>query len=270
MTEPVNLGQGDLIIDEGASIDPTARFNISEYCYIGRGAKISAGCVIEGRDIRIGHELYMGEGAKIGGGSRFAPQSKLRVGHFLHMGEGAFINTARPVTIGDEVGLGMGTKVFTHGAYLSALEGFPVAFGPVTIGDNVWLPGAIVNPGVTIGNNVVVGVNSLVSKSLPSGCLAAGSPAKVIKEQAYPRHLSDEESEAFWFDFMRDYPDADAAKLIEVEQGAVKVGPTTFYPFLQDIEGPVTPAAERLRDHLRRYGIRFYCRPTGGYYESWK
>lgn len=252
-------------------IDPSARFNVSESLYIGEGSRIGAGCEIKGRDIRIGNELYMGAGAKIGGGSCFERQSSLRAGHFLHMGEDSFINTARPVTIGNEVGLGMGTKVFTHGAYLSALEGFPVSFAPVNIGDNVWLPGAIVNPGVIIGNNVVVGVNSLVTKSLPGGCLAGGSPAKVIKEHAYPKPLvSAEDLADFWDRFGDDYPDQPMDGVMMYPQGVLVQGETTFNTRTKKIDGPATEDTERLRNQLRRYGIRFYCRVREGYYEAWK
>lgn len=270
MDDVVNLGVGDIIIGEGASIHPTARFNISEYLYIGDGASIGEGCEIKGRDIRMGHELYMGAGAKIGGGSCFERQSKLRVGHFLHMGEDSFINTARPVTIGDEVGLGMGTKVFTHGAYLSALDGFPYAFGEVRIGDNVWIPGGIVNPGVTIGSNVVVGVNSLVTQDLPDGCLAAGSPAKVIKEGAYPRVLNAAAACEFWHDFADSYPDLDVTLTVLSEWDVVELGDTEFNAATKRITGPVTVETERLRNQLRRYGIRFYCRPNGEYYEDFR
>ena len=47
-------------------------------------------------------------------------------------------------------------------------------------------------PGVTVGNEVVIGANSLISKDLPSNVLAAGSPAKIILEN-YPNALSGEE-----------------------------------------------------------------------------
>lgn len=266
---------GDVIISNDASIHWSAVINVSEYLYIGEGAIIGEGCVIEGRDVRIGNELYMGAGAKIGGGSRWERQSKLRVGHFLHMGEGSFINTARPVTIGDEVGLGMGTKVFTHGAYLNALDGFPVAFAPVSIGDRVWLPGAIVNPGVTIGSDVVVGVNSLVTRDLPDGCLAAGSPAKVIKEDVYPQELTEDQLPAFWDAFKNDYPypDDDLTYFPTISAIAVNDGETTFhmrFPRHRTIIGKVSDASERLRNQLRRYGIRFYCRPTAVEYREWK
>ena len=84
--------------------------------------------------------------------------------------------------------------IWTHGAWLDVLQGFPADFGPVTIGSNVWLPArGIVLPNVSIGNNVVIGINSTINRSLPDGCFAAGSPCKVIKEDVYPKKLTEEE-----------------------------------------------------------------------------
>lgn len=54
---------------------------------------------------------------------------------------------------------------------------------PVTIGKNVWLDaGVIVFPGVTIGENSVIGAGSLVTKDVPDNYLAYGSPCKLIKK----------------------------------------------------------------------------------------
>ena len=54
---------------------------------------------------------------------------------------------------------------------------------PVTIGDNVWIAaGALVLPGVTIGEGSVIGAGSVVTKDLPSHVLAVGSPARVVRE----------------------------------------------------------------------------------------
>lgn len=52
----------------------------------------------------------------------------------------------------------------------------------VTIGNNCWIGGhAVINPGVTLGDNVVVGAGSVVTKSFDSNVVIAGNPAKVIR-----------------------------------------------------------------------------------------
>ena len=54
---------------------------------------------------------------------------------------------------------------------------------PINVGDNVWIGGgAIVNPGVSIGNDTVIGSGSVVTKDIPSGVVAAGVPCRVIRE----------------------------------------------------------------------------------------
>ena len=54
---------------------------------------------------------------------------------------------------------------------------------PIVLGDNVWLGGgAIVCPGVTIGEDTVVGAGAVVTRDLPAGVVAAGVPARVLRE----------------------------------------------------------------------------------------
>ena len=54
---------------------------------------------------------------------------------------------------------------------------------PVKIGKNCWLgAGVVVLPGVTIGDNTVVGAGSIVTKDLPSNVVAVGNPCKVVRE----------------------------------------------------------------------------------------
>lgn len=53
---------------------------------------------------------------------------------------------------------------------------------PITIGDDCWIGGhAVINPGVTLGDNVIVGSGAVVTKSFPSNVVIAGNPAKIIK-----------------------------------------------------------------------------------------
>ena len=54
---------------------------------------------------------------------------------------------------------------------------------PITVGNNVWIGGNVaVLPGVTIGDNVVIGAGSIVKNDLPPNTLAVGNPCKTIKE----------------------------------------------------------------------------------------
>lgn len=248
-------------IHRSVKIADSAQINVSHHLVIGPGSVIGEDCEISGRDIEIGAYFWMDKGARIGGGSCYGPQSKLRVGHFLHMGWDSFINTARPVEIGDEVGLGTRTAIYTHGAYLSILSGFPVSFAPVKIGSQVWIPGATVNPGVTIGSDVVIGVGSVVTTDIPSGSLAAGVPAKVIRENAYPGTMNGASKARFWNEFFRDF-----GSTFPVTKDRLTVDSTVFRFDFGVIEGRVTEQTEAVRDQLRRYGIRFYSWPDDGWY----
>jgi acetyltransferase-like isoleucine patch superfamily enzyme len=192
---------GDLKLDESVRVLRYSSIRVRDMLHLGAYGTVGEQCEITGRIIEIGQELWMLPQAKIGGGSAFEVDSRLEAGHYLHLGTHTLVNTARPVLIGDEVGLGTRTSIYTHGAYPSRLMGFPVSFEGVEIGDFTWVPGAVINPGVTIGKNCVIGVNSLVTRSIPDGSLAAGSPAKVLRENAFPAPLTPEARVTFYEEF---------------------------------------------------------------------
>lgn len=153
-------------IGDNVRISKQARINVSEKLVIGPDSVINYGALIEGRPVILGRETWLDEYAHIGGGSCFEKQSELAVGDFFHLGKFSHVNTARRVTIGDEVALGRATNVFTHGDFLSVYDGFPVRFAEVHVGNRVLLPHAWVNPGVTIGDDVVVASMSLINKDI--------------------------------------------------------------------------------------------------------
>jgi len=136
-------------VGKDIQIHPTARIDV-KHGFLGDRSIVREYVVIEGYCVEIGTEAFFNRYADLGGGSCFDPQAKLVTGDFFHAGVRAQVNFGRPVIIGHECGLGIGSKIFTHGAYLPAWEGFPVQWEGVTIGDRVWLPHAWVNPGVTI------------------------------------------------------------------------------------------------------------------------
>ena len=95
----------------------------------------------------------------------------------------AFLDCA-PITFGDNVFIGPKCGFYAVNHPLDAdLRNSGVETGvPITVGSSVWFGGGVtVCPGVTIGDNVVIGAGSVVVKDIPSGCVAAGNPARVIK-----------------------------------------------------------------------------------------
>ena len=97
------------------------------------------------------------------------------------------IDETRPwlVEIGDDVKLTHGVIILTHGYDWSVFkvrdgEVFGSA-GKVTIGNNVFVGmNTVILKGVTIGDNVIIGAGSLVNKDIPDNCVVAGNPARVI------------------------------------------------------------------------------------------
>jgi len=164
---------------------------------IGAKSIIRKNSIIRGRDIEAGQHFYMDHHAEIGGGSCFSKRSRLRIGDHFHLGSYSMINTAREVTIGNEVGIGRLSNIYTHGAYLNVLEGFPEQWGPVRIGNNVWMPNVTVMPNVTIGDNTVIAACSMVNRDIEGGGLWAGVPARRVDGVAYPNPWPEEKRRAY-------------------------------------------------------------------------
>jgi maltose O-acetyltransferase len=109
----------------------------------------------------------------------------------IRIGDGTFINVdavmldVMPITIGAACQVGTRVQLLTAS---HPLDPEPRRIGweygqSITIADNVWLGGgAIVCPGVSIGEDTVVAAGAVVSRDLPAGVVAAGVPARVLRE----------------------------------------------------------------------------------------
>jgi maltose O-acetyltransferase len=112
-------------------------------------------------------------------------------GDGITIGSRTFVNfnctmlDAAPIAVGDECLLASGVQLITATHPVDPAprrEAIEQALR-VTVADGVWLgAGAIVCPGVSIGENTVVGAGSVVTRDLPAGVVAYGNPARVARE----------------------------------------------------------------------------------------
>ena len=111
-------------------------------------------------------------------------------GAHLHLGRNVWANFN--LTVVDDTHIYVGDYTMIGPNVTIAAAGHPIEPGlrergyqfnlPVRIGRNCWLgAGVIIVPGVTIGDNVVVGAGSVVTRDLPSGVVAAGNPCRVLR-----------------------------------------------------------------------------------------
>jgi maltose O-acetyltransferase len=111
-------------------------------------------------------------------------------GTHIHLGERVYFNfncvvlDVCEVRIGAHTLIGPAVQIYTATHPLDAELRKTREFGkPVSIGSDVWVGGgAIILPGVTIGDRAVIGAGSVVTKNIPAGVLAVGNPCDVVRE----------------------------------------------------------------------------------------
>jgi len=104
-----------------------------------------------------------------------------------HTRVGIHCTVIGPVTIGSHVNLAQGITVtaLNHNFIDTTLriDEQGISTNPVVIGDDVWIgANAVILPGVTIGQHVVVAAGAVVTKDVPDNCVVGGVPAKVLKD----------------------------------------------------------------------------------------
>ncbi|WP_437631722.1 sugar O-acetyltransferase [Sorangium sp. So ce854] len=126
----------------------------------------------------------------VGEGTEIRPPFYVDYGSQITIGARCFANfglvalDVAPITLGDDVQIGPNVQLLTptHPVEPEPRRQKWEAAKPIKIGNNVWLGGgAIVLPGVTIGDNTVVGAGSVVTRDLPANVVAVGNPARVIR-----------------------------------------------------------------------------------------
>lgn len=127
----------------------------------------------------------------LGEGTVVRPPFAVDYGSNVTLGSRTFVNyhltlaDVAAITIGDDCQIGPNVQLLTPihpsapGPRRERLE----RAEPIVIGDNVWLGGGVtVLPGVSIGNNAVIGASAVVTKDVPANVVAVGNPARVLRE----------------------------------------------------------------------------------------
>ncbi len=127
----------------------------------------------------------IGEGFTIMQPFRCDYGSNIRIGRNFYANYNLIILDAAQITFGDNVFIAPNC-VFTAAGHAIDEEqrnqGLEIAL-PITVGNSVWFGANVtVLPGVTIGDNVIIGAGSVVTKDIPSGVIAVGSPCRVLRE----------------------------------------------------------------------------------------
>ncbi|WP_127169413.1 sugar O-acetyltransferase [Xanthomonas sp. BRIP62415] len=169
--ELYNAADDQLQADQAAAADWMARYNAS-------AAQPSA----------HRHALLVERLAEVGAGAVIRPPFHCDYGYNIRLGAGVFLNFNCVILDVCEVSIGEGTQVGPAVQFYAADHPRDAAgrasgleFGrPIRIGRNVWIGGgAIILPGVCIGDDAVIGAGAVVTRDVPAGATALGNPARV-------------------------------------------------------------------------------------------
>ncbi|MBI1178646.1 hypothetical protein GC207_14535 [bacterium] len=192
----VGFGFGSVICCDQATLGDDCQLGLfsilrGKSLELGDRVQIGAFTFIDTPFVKLGDDTKFNEQVFVGGLQY--PDSRFEMGRNCQVMQMTFINPARSIIVGDDTGIGGYCLVFGHTSWSNRFAGYPAEFKPIEIGHGVSVAWRVfICAGAKIGDGAVIGANSLVNRSIPANCLAAGSPATVVARAPYfPRQLDD-------------------------------------------------------------------------------
>ena len=197
---------GDVWLEAGSRIGAGTRVAAARF-QLGYRARIDGDCKLgalsgQADEVRFGDHallggssvalvpvLLVGDYTKIHNHALINGFKPCYVGHNSWVGQNCVLNANDTLFIGNNVGIGTYSSVWTHAFFGQMIEGFTVNnTAPVVIEDDAWLVGAynVVSPGLSIGARAMVLTSSVVSKSVAPEHTVGGAPARDMTERLPP------------------------------------------------------------------------------------
>jgi len=162
------------------------RWRTSGPVFFGRGLELQTG---KDASISFGKFVWIGDGTKIR-----CHEGRVEIGDKTVMGQECTISAFRRVRIGEQCVIADRTMFidFDHGVVDTErpIRQQGIYMEDVVVGSNVWIGyGACVLRGVSVGDNAVVGTNSVVTKDVPANAVVGGVPARILRMRETPEQM---------------------------------------------------------------------------------
>jgi acetyltransferase-like isoleucine patch superfamily enzyme len=242
--ERVAITAEELILGDDVSIEADTEIR-ADFLRIDAGSRIERRCLIASLRGPASY-VHIGENAMLGADSRVllpvlvmgdfvAIQNHalinglkpVRIGHNSWVGQNCVLNANDWLSLGNNVGIGAYSSVYTHGFFGDLLEGCQVhKVAPVTLGDDVWILGSynVISPGVSLGEKALVLTGSNVTRDVPANHCVGGAPARDMTDKLTPfRTLSIDEKLGKMRGFLDEYVRELYPQQFSVEPGGYRV-----------------------------------------------
>ena len=162
------------------------RWRTDGFVFFGKGLELQTA---RGAEVRYGRFVWIGDGTKIR-----CHEGEVEIGEKTVMGQECTISAYRRVRIGEQCVIADRAMFidFDHGVVEveRPIRVQGIYMRDVEVGSNVWIGyGACVLRGVRVGDNAIVGTNSVVTKDVPANAVVAGIPARIIRMRDAPEQL---------------------------------------------------------------------------------